>query len=346
VNRVPSALAVLALVAIAACGGGDDEEEAAPTTTTTAAPAYPASVEPVPSGGCGTSTATAVERERHTLEIAGEERWYLLSVPSGHDGTTPMPMVLDLHGLSEGAEIAAAMGQLDQLGETEGFVSVFPHGSGAPVKWDVHIDDATPNHDMEMITEILDSLGDDLCLDEARTYVTGLSYGAIMSSSLGCTMADRFAAIAPVAGIVHPEGCEPTRPIPVLTMHGTVDPILLFNGGVGDLGAALSGGSLALPDGDVDLHGAGYPAAVDEWAATNGCGESTDEDRTATIIERTYDCPEGAEVRFLIIEGGGHSWPGSEFSAAIESVVGPTTTELDATEEIWSFFTDHARPPS
>jgi polyhydroxybutyrate depolymerase len=165
-----------------------------------------------------------------------------------------------------------------------------------------------------------------------------------MTSTLGCALADRIAAIAPVAGIVHPDGCAPARPIPVLSMHGTADPILFFNGGVGDVGAALSGGTLPSPDPTVDLHGAGYPAAVHAWAEANGCGESRDERRTPSVIERTYDCPVGADVRFLIIEGGGHSWPGSAFSASIAAIVGPTTDELDATEEIWTFFEAHALP--
>ena len=41
------------------------------------------------------------------------------------------------------------------------------------------------------------------------------------------------------------------------------------------------------------------------------------------------------------MEGGGHSWPGSEFSQAIENVVGPTTTSIDANEVMWDFFQAH-----
>jgi poly(3-hydroxybutyrate) depolymerase len=56
------------------------------------------------------------------------------------------------------------------------------------------------------------------------------------------------------------------------------------------------------------------------------------------VIRRTFDCPEDAPVEFLIVEGGGHSWPSSEFSRSIESVVGPTTTDIDASAEAWRFF--------
>lgn len=336
--------AIVLVVLLAAACSGDDDDRAAPSTTSTSVVAYPDSVEPVPSPGCGTSTVAAVARERRTLDIAGEERWYLLTTPTGHDGETPLPLVVELHGLGEGAAIAAQMSELDAIAEREGFVMAYPNGSGSPVRWDQHLD-SSPNRDFELITALLDTLGDELCIDEARVFATGLSYGAIMSSSLACVMADRFAAIAPVAGIEHPDACEPARQVPVLAFHGTADPILFFNGGVGDLGAALSGGTLELPAEPVELDGEGYPASVRAWAQANGCGDATDERRSTQILERAYDCEEDAEVRFLIIEGGGHSWPGSELSKAIEQVVDPTTDELDASEEIWSFFARHARAP-
>lgn len=284
------------------------------------------------------------QRERRTIQVAGEERWYLLSTPSAHDGKTPLPLVVEFHGLAEGANIAAQMSNMDKLGEREGFVSAFPNGSGSPVRWNESLD-AKPNTDFELVDALLDTLERDLCIDEARVYATGLSYGAIMSSAMACARGDRFAAVAPVAGVRHPEGCTPARPVPLLAVHGTADPLLFFNGGVGDLGDALSGGTLEPASTPADLHGTGYPAAVDDWAEANGCGASTDAHRSAHVIERTYECPADAEVRFEIIEGGGHSWPGSAFSRAIEKIVGPTTDELDATAEIWTFFTHHALEP-
>lgn len=332
---------ILGVLAVAAACSSDEGESVPSSTTTATTFEAPAAIPSVPSAGCERSTVRTLARVRRTLDIAGEERWYLLTTPTAHDGTTPLPLVLEFHGLAEGAAIAAEMSQLDTVAEREGFVVAYPNGSGSPVRWDQHLD-SNPNRDFELVDTLLHRLGAELCIDEARVYATGLSYGAIMSSALACVMADRFAAIAPVAGVEHPPGCEPARPIPVLAFHGTADPILYFNGGVGDLGAALSGGTLEPPAEPVELDGDGYPAAVASWAASNGCGDATDERRSAHVIERTYDCDVDAEVRFFIIEGGGHSWPGSAFSAAIEKIVGPTTDELDATEEIWSFFARNA----
>ena len=68
--------------------------------------------------------------------IGGAERWYYLHVPPQHDGSTPMPLVLDLHGYSEGAQIHLAMSGLGAFGDSKGFVTVTPQGQGTVARWD------------------------------------------------------------------------------------------------------------------------------------------------------------------------------------------------------------------
>jgi polyhydroxybutyrate depolymerase len=81
---------------------------------------------------------------------------------------------------------------------------------------------------------------------------------------------------------------------------------------------------------------------VAAWAERNGCDTPPDSEELATdvTIER-YSCPAGADVELYRIEGGGHTWPGSEFSARIESIVGRTTTSISADEVMWAFFQSH-----
>jgi polyhydroxybutyrate depolymerase len=115
----------------------------------------------------------------------------------------------------------------------------------------------------------------------------------------------------------------------------------LFNGGVGDsLGQVLAGGDTEEPTElpPADLDGPGYPANAAEWAELNGCGDSTDTELTDTVIRRVWDCPDEGASEFLIIEGGGHTWPGSEFSAQLERVMGATDMSIDANEQMWAFF--------
>jgi polyhydroxybutyrate depolymerase len=348
------ALAAVATVLVAACSSDDDGSTEAgratsSTTETTAASTTTTEPRPVPSEGCGTATE-AVAKERRTIDIDGTERWYLTTSPARAADDEPMPLVVDFHGLAEGAEIAATMSDMAGLSEQDSFAIVYPNGTGSPVRWDLDLD-AETNPDLQFVTALLDEAEADLCIDTTRVYAMGLSMGAMMSSLVACTMNDRFAAIAPVAGVQFYDDCEPGRPVPVLAFHGTADPILLFNGGVDTgkldsvLGRGEEGGSTTTTSSvPTDLEGEGYPESVRNWAENNGCKGSADEDVSEAVIHRTYECPPGADVEFYIVEGGGHSWPGSEFSKAIEQVVGPTTFDIDATELAWAFLQQFRLP--
>jgi polyhydroxybutyrate depolymerase len=59
-----------------------------------------------------------------------------------------------------------------------------------------------------------------------------------------------------------------------------------------------------------------------------------------------FKCPAGSETELYRITGGGHTWPGSEFSKGIASVVGSTSFSISANEVIWNFFTAHPRRPA
>lgn len=295
---------------------------------------------PVPSVGCGTSATGQVLEEQRTLDVAGTERWYLLSTPSAHDGVTPVPLVLDFHGLYEGALIHTKMSEYSGIAEEEGFAVAFPNGTGDPVRWNVSVADTNP--DLAFVDALLDQLEVDLCIDTSRIYATGLSNGAMFTSVLACTRADRFAAVAPIAGLFDPAGCAPSRPVPMMAVHGTLDPILLFNGGIG----SIPGSGLPPPTiPPTDLDGPGYPATAATWAARQGCDPvAVDTSLTDEVLFRDYRCPKGADVWFGIVLGGGHTWPGSAFSQSIASVVGVTTTDFHATRASWFFFEQYPSP--
>src|SRR5918993_830133 len=227
------ALATVLALAVGCSSDGDDAATPEPGIADGAAEA---------SAGCGTSTNKGVPgvEVAHTINVRGAERRYLLTTPSAHDGNTPLPVVLDFHGLLEGAEVHANMSQWSALAEEEGVVAVFPHGTGDPIHWETDISDPDDNDDLAYTDAVLAELGEQLCIDESRVYATGLSNGAMFTSALLCTRADLFAAAAPVAGLTDMDSCDPSRPVPVLTYHGTADPILLFNGGV-DLSSVPGG---------------------------------------------------------------------------------------------------------
>lgn len=80
-----------------------------------------------------------------------------------------------------------------------------------------------------------------------------------------------------------------------------------------------------------------------DWAERNGCDDAApDEEAVADDVTLlTFPCPAGAEAELYRVDGGGHSWPGSEFLADAEAEVGPTTMSISADEIMWDFFEQH-----
>jgi polyhydroxybutyrate depolymerase len=201
---------------------------------------------------------------------------------------------------------------------------------------------------MQFVGDLIEAVGRTVCIDENRVFATGLSNGAFMSSAVACAYADRVAAVAPVAGIDDPDGCRPARPVPVVAFHGTADTFISYEGGLGE-----SARNLPAPDGsprrvaesDVPpeyLDGPSVPEITAAWAERNGCTSDSKETEVADDVTRiTFSCANGADTELYRVTGGGHSWPGSEFSKAIVSAVGHTTFSISANEVMWAFFLDH-----
>ncbi len=73
-----------------------------------------------------------------------------------------------------------------------------------------------------------------------------------------------------------------------------------------------------------------------------GAGKST----AAQVLVQRFEPSVlvSADVELLRIDGGGHAWSGSALSAAVESIVGFTTTTVSANEQLWEFFEDRPLP--
>jgi polyhydroxybutyrate depolymerase len=348
-DRVPLILATAALataaLVLAACatdGAGtvdaaDGDAGAAPTTT---------AASPL-SAGCAMDPATVGRRSTHErvdLVSGGTDRWYHRFVPGTYDGT-PAALVVDLHGYLSGADGQVAISQLGTTAERHGFVVATPQGSSDLPYWNAVSEPDLPD-DVTFVGDVIDDVTAAVCIDPDRVYVDGFSNGAFLASLVGCELSDRVAAVAAVAGLMLPDECGPSRPVPVLAIHGTEDRHVGFRGEPGPALDALpwnddSRAAFAtLPWADVTETAAG-------WAALDDCDpEPARTDVSPQVELVTYrDCAAGTEVVLHVVDGGGHTWPGSAISVASRSVLGATTTDIDANEVIWAFFADHPMPP-
>jgi polyhydroxybutyrate depolymerase len=345
------ALVLVCVVAVSCSGDDDDSPRTAVTTgatTTTAATTSSTlrSPDPEPSAACGQSPAVPPGEEVVTVASGGADRTYVRHVPPVYDGTTPVPVVIDLPGYAEEAELHTVVTQLGPFGDEHGFVTITPRGSGPIPTWDVAPDSA----DVAFFGDLLAAVDDTLCVDKLRIYVTGYSGGAMMTARVACTYPDLLAAVAPVEGIQDLEDCNPVVRVPMVVFHGDADPLILYEGGFSEEVAELpapdgSGRTMGDLDDPTFVPGApgpSVPSIVAKWADRNRCvGDPTDETITDDVTLARYTCPNGGDVALYTIEGGGHTWPGSEFTVAAEGVLGKTTMSIDANELTWEFFENH-----
>ena len=143
-----------------------------------------------------------------------------------------------------------------------------------------------------------------------------------MSSFIACTMPDRITAIAAVAASVYPRTCGSARAIPVISFRGTADPCVPFDGGTSKCGQ--------------NFPVASAETAMQDWAAHDGCNAEPARQQFAAHARTVAysECASDTAVVLFIIDGGGHTWPGSIDVPRL----GVTSHEVNATDQIWEFF--------
>ena len=268
-------------------------------------------------------------------------RSYLVHVPPRYDPQKPTPVVLVLHGAMMNKWMMDAVCGLSKKADEAGFVVVYPDGTGPGgmlLTWNAGLfrgnaAEGKPD-DVAFLARVLDELAERIHVDTKRVYATGLSNGGMMCYRLAAEMADRLAAIAPVAGTMAIDTCHPTRPVSVLHLHGTADALVPFDG-------PKNGTPKFLAFKSVD-------ESIRCWVAADGCPEKPqveelpDKAHDGTkVTKRTYGPgKDGAEVVLVVIDGGGHVWPGQPMPV---DFLGKSTKQISANDLIWEFFEKHGR---
>lgn len=308
-----------------------------------------ADVPATSSAGCASATNAAKPPagvSHATFTSSGMQRTYRLFIPPQAAGTTPgagkpLPLVVDIHGYSEGADVHAMFTGWEAKAAQVGAVVVSPQGQGSVQFWNIGLSGKGID-DTVTIGDLLDHVERTACVDTNRVFVDGFSNGAMLTSVLACRLSDRVAAFGPVSGIFDPPGCHPKRAVPIIAFHGTADPFLSYTGGVGPASASLP----ITPESADALSGFNpgpVPASVAAWAHRDGCAAKPSVTRVAASVTKTAykSCRDGADVVLYTEEGTGHTWPGSKAMDAIVSVTGPVNHDISADDLLWSFFMAH-----
>jgi polyhydroxybutyrate depolymerase len=318
-----------ATTAVASGAGGATSSTAASSGSSASATASSGATTTTTGAGTGGGSAcggtlTPGDYDQ-TLVSNGTMRSYHVHVPPSYAPGQPTALVIVYHGFTETDATIITTTHFNTVADAHGFVVVFPQGlsdswdAGAccPPSWYGAVDD------VKFTSDLIDQLESELCIDPKRVYASGFSNGGMMSHRLACELSDRIAAIGAVAGTLAISTCMPSRPVPVLHIHGTSDPISNFNTG--------------FPSGDE-----GVPATISEWVMVDGC---TDAAPTNVYLmgdvscDEYQQCAEETAVQLCTVTGGGHQWPGGAPDG-----IGYLTMDIDASEHIAQFFESHPMP--
>jgi len=239
-------------------------------------------------------------------------------VPASYDPHERTPLLFDVHGRTQNASGEMALTLSVAKSDAEGFIAIYPESATSPTSWNsgTCCDPASSSgvDDTGFFKALLDEAEARLCIDPARVYMMGMSNGAYESFRLGCEMADRIAAIGPVAGLLLFQGCMPANPMPVMMINGTSDSLSQYQ----------------------------YVAQVANiWKQINGCTtSSTTYQNGDTMCVTSSGCTAGADVTVCTVQDGGHQWPGggTEFP-----FLGKKSNDINSTNALWDFFVAHPR---
>jgi polyhydroxybutyrate depolymerase len=259
-----------------------------------------------------------------------EARPYDFDVPPSYDPSTPMPLLVVLHGFSANGILQASYFGARSGAKKHNFLLAYPDGttnSRNETFWnatDGCCDFEGSNvDDVGYIMAVVEDMKAHYNVDPKRIYLFGHSNGGFMAHRLACDHGDKFAAIVSLAGMTWQDQtkCAAPAKIAVLQIHGDADETVPYLG---------------------RNDGVTYPSApltVAAWATKNACPAGdpvadTDIDLSDVIdgsetTRAAYaGCPAGGDVSLWTIRGGPHL---------------PSFGD-DFFDIVWGWMSTHSRP--
>lgn len=263
-----------------------------------------------------------------SLRWEGERRTWRLRLP---EGVERPPLILVLHGGGGRGRQIERHSDMTEAALPAGFAVAYPDGldrhwndgRGDPIS-EAHQENVD---DVGFLLALIDRLAAEGSIDPARVYVMGISNGGMMTYRLLCEAADRFAgAIAIVAnlGAEIAPACRPSRPVPLMVINGTADPLVPYEGGPVAAFGKERGEVLSTE------------ATLALFAAANGCAgreqlaapDAAPDDGVTPEHLLYRGCAAPLELWRMV--GGGHGWPGASQYFG-ERLIGVVPEAPDAT---------------
>ncbi len=245
------------------------------------------------------STAPAVQQDKpETVTVEDVSRTFLVHLPRTYDPKNKYPVVLVLHDADNDALDMVRLSRFDATADEHGVIAVYPNsvrrrwtnfeeesqqpqnrggygrqhggmgggggmgrGRGGQSGGGGRGPGRRSSNDLAFFNAMLDQLDTEYSVDDSRVYATGFSDGGFMDFQLGCNLANRIAAIAPVGAEMaksQADFCKnwTFRPVALLMINGTEDPVIPYKG------RSTAPATVSAQD------------TAKDWAKTAGCAKS------------------------------------------------------------------------
>ena len=242
-----------------------------------------------------------------SIEVEGETREYLIYVPNTYDTIQSFPLMLNFHGWTMSARNQMEVSDMRALSETDEFILVYPQGTRlwGSTHWNVGSWTLGSNaKDVEFIAALINLIADNYNIDDERVYACGYSNGGFFSHELACQLSQKIAAIGTVAANISEEtinNCNPSHPIPIITISGTRDDEVEYDGSIPE--RTLSQ--------EETLEYWRTFNKVDTVPIITNMPDLNSLDGSTAVRYQYVNGDNDSEVEHYKVVDGGHDWPGT-----------------------------------
>ena len=258
----------------------------------------------------------------YDIVFQGINRYFNIYVPQNYQHEFSTSLLFVFHGFGGTSDYIMNTSNFNDISDRENFIVVYPQGSsfwGYP-HWNVGgWTNSSSADDIGFTSLLIELISEQYNINQNRIYATGMSNGGFFSYLLACQLSEKFAAVASVTGSMTNETfnqCNPQKEIPILQIHGTLDPIVIY-------------------DGNSSIGSIGINQVLDYWKSNNECNDAivvdtidSDLNDNLSVTELLFDGGlNGSVVSHFKVSGGGHTWF--------------MNNDINSSEIVWEFFSKY-----
>jgi len=288
---------------------------------------------------CQTNNSIPVEktfRFNGIIILDGRERTYTLNLPPNYYESSGFSLVIAMHGGGGTGEQFESTSKLTEKANASKFIVVYPDGVKSTGLLGLRTWNAggccdyardTNVDDVKFISQLIDKLTASYKIDTKKVYATGHSNGGMLSYRLACEIPGKIAAIAVNSCTMAVQVCNPSRPVPILHMHSTLDEKVPYKGGIGISNAYFP---------PVD-------SVLNAWSLKNTCASVSKMlvDNALYKFAKWSECKNNVTIQYYLTKDGGHGWPGGLPGGPVSDT---PSTAINANDLLWDFFQQYALP--